>query len=69
MKDFYSYWGMQDREHAGMGKRWRSALPTTARPVGLGLGFLHSSLDLTAKLYLQLGLRDLLDAVNKLPEF
>jgi hypothetical protein len=23
----------------------------------------------TAKLYLQLGLRDLLDAVNKLPEF
>ena len=29
----------------------------------------HSSLDLTAKLYLSLGLRDLLAAVNKLPEF
>ena len=29
----------------------------------------HSSLDLTAKLYLSLGLRDLLAVVNKLPEF
>ncbi len=29
----------------------------------------HSSLDLTAKLYLSLGLRDLLDEVNKIPEF
>ena len=29
----------------------------------------HSSLDLTAKLYLSLGLRDLLAAVNILPEF
>ena len=29
----------------------------------------YSSLDLTAKLYLSLGLRDLLAAVNKLPKF
>jgi len=29
----------------------------------------HSSFDLTAKLYGSLGLRDLLAAVNKLPEF
>jgi len=29
----------------------------------------HSLFDLTAKLYLLLGLRDLLEAVNKLPEF
>ena len=28
----------------------------------------HSSLDLTSKLYLQLGLRDLLAAVNRLQE-
>ena len=29
----------------------------------------HSSFDLTARLYLSLGLRDLLDEVNKIPEF
>ena len=29
----------------------------------------HASLELTAKLYLSLGLRDLQTAVNKLPKF